>query len=92
MLEIQPFETLCHRPCPDLSCYSLNAEQKAAGLKNLSRVRANLRETLLAPLRTSRRELQARLKNTDIPHEAAQLTRQIRKIDEQAVSISKRWS
>ncbi|CAH8189246.1 hypothetical protein VAEKB19_1710001 [Vibrio aestuarianus] len=48
---IENFETACHRPCPDMAHHSLNASQKQKGLACLKRVREELREKLLTPLR-----------------------------------------
>lgn len=41
-----------HRPCPDLSAYSLSQEQKAKGLEMLKQVKAQVREGVLTKLRT----------------------------------------
>ena len=41
----------CHKPCPDLPCYSLNSEQKKSGLEKLREVRKALGEKQLAAIR-----------------------------------------
>jgi hypothetical protein len=83
---------IIHRPCPDMPFHSLNAAQKAQGLVNLSRVRFQLRERQLAPLRAKRNELSELASTAQTPHERARLVRQIKQIDEQAELISNRWS
>lgn len=56
---------LCHKPCPDLPCYSLNKEQKQHGLEMLEKVRKQLGEKQLEALReeypTASRAKKARL-------------------------------
>lgn len=83
----------CHRECPDLACYSLNAEQKAQGLINLQKVRSSLKEKQLQPLRVQRKELVAQATHQDTSAvEQARISKEIRRIDSQAQRISERWS
>lgn len=41
-----------HKPCPDLACHSLNAQQKQSGLEKLRQVRKALGEKQLEELRS----------------------------------------
>lgn len=83
----------CHRACPDLACYSLNAEQKAKGLENLRKVRYSLGEKLVEPLRKQFRELEALSEHEDTP----ELTRmrlevEMKQLENKANRIKERWS
>lgn len=83
----------CHKPCPDLSCYSLNAAQKAKGLVNLKKVRSELKEKQLEPLRVKRKELVEKAKHEDTRQlERARIHEEIQRIDRQAQRIQERWS
>ncbi|ELO1812407.1 hypothetical protein QXB70_002104 [Vibrio fluvialis] len=89
----QIFAEPCHKPCPDLGCYSLNAAQKARGLENLQNVRHSLKERQLEPLRTKRQELVAKANHEDTRQlERARIAEEIQRIDRQAQRIQERWS
>lgn len=87
------FTAPCHMPCPDMSCYSLNAEQKAKGLAGLQKARAYVREVQLKQLRQKHQELTA-----EANHEGTSLQRKLRiaeelkKLSNQARNIQERWS
>lgn len=90
---IENFETACHRPCPDMPHHSLNATQKQKGLACLQRVRGELREKLLAPLRKQRAELVAKAGDEETsPVKRSLLTQEINRIDAKAQRIIDRWS
>ena len=81
-----------HRPCPSLSCYSLNKEQKERGLENLTKVREQLKNRQLQPLREQGKALQAQGKETEDVAEQLRISRQLKKLQSQAEQISQRWS
>ncbi|MDE1316322.1 hypothetical protein MEG05_20510 [Vibrio aestuarianus] len=90
---IENFETACHRPCPDMAHHSLNATQKQKGLACLQRVRGELREKLLEPLRKKRAELVAKSNDEEIsPVKRSLLKQEINRIDAKAQRIIDRWS
>ncbi|MGF1696575.1 hypothetical protein L4C54_12950 [Vibrio lamellibrachiae] len=91
-MSVELLEKAIHRPCPDMSCYSLNSEQKSKGLVRLARVKANLKESQLKNLRTERQTLSNKIKITQTPREAVLLQKQIDDIDAKAIRISERWS
>ena len=90
---LDSFETACHRPCPDMPHHSLNASQKSKGLECLKRVREELREKQLKPLRTQRTELANKANHEDTtPLERTRLAKEIDRIDRKAQRIQERWS
>ncbi len=90
---LSSFETACHKPCPDMPHHSLNAAQKAKGLACLQKVRADLREKQLQPLRQQRTELAEKAKHEDTsPLERTRLSKEIDRIDRTAQRITERWS
>ncbi len=93
MLLPSAFETACHKPCPDMPFHSLNAAQKAKGLDRLQKVRADLLEKQLEPLRTKRTELVAKANHEDTNElERTRISREINQIDNRAQRIQQRWS
>ncbi|CAH8197288.1 hypothetical protein [Vibrio aestuarianus] len=90
---IQSFEAACHQPCPDMPHHSLNAAQKQKGLACLQRVRAELREKMLVPLRKQRAELVAKAGDEETsPIKRSLLMQEISRIDAKAQRIIDRWS
>lgn len=81
-----------HLPCPDLSCHSLNKEQKSRGLENLAKVRAKLKEGALKPLREEGKALQAKGKETEDVDEQLKIKQQLKKLQSQAEQVNLRWS
>ncbi|OXX73284.1 hypothetical protein B9J87_06265 [Vibrio sp. V19_P1S1T109] len=90
---IQNFETACHQPCPDMPHHSLNATQKQKGLACLQRVRAELREKLLEPLRKKRAELIEKANSEDTTQmKRTLIAQEINRLDMKAQRILDRWS
>ncbi|PMJ92840.1 hypothetical protein [Vibrio sp. 10N.261.55.A7] len=91
-MSVELLENAIHRPCPDMTCYSLNSEQKSKGLERLAKVKAQLKEDQLVNLRQERQQLQSAYAKTDSPREQSRITRLINIIDAKAIRISERWS
>ena len=79
-----------HMPCPDLLCYSLNHDQKQRGLENIAKVREQVKESLLQPLRKQRQMLEARRALTEADEIAAM--KKIKKLELQIKRINALWS
>lgn len=81
-----------HRPCPDLCSHSLNQEQKERGLENIAKVRKQIREKKLAPLRAKAAELKAKGKQSEDRGEQMRIKTELKKLTSQAAAIEQRWS
>ncbi|WED29026.1 hypothetical protein L3V77_24140 [Vibrio sp. DW001] len=81
-----------HMPCPDLPCYSLNQDQKNRGLENLAKIREQLKNKQLQPLREEGEALRVRGKYAVETGEQVRIADQIKKLKKQAERISVRWS
>ncbi len=87
------FTEPCHMPCPDMSCYSLNAEQKAKGLAGLQKARAYVREVQLKKLRHQHQELTAEANHADTTlQRKLRIAEELKKISSQARQVQERWS
>ena len=89
---VQQKTVAAHMPCPDMNCYSLNKEQKSRGLENLAKVRAQLKEKQLQPLREEGKALQAKGQQSEDAGEKVRITKQMKKLQDQAERIAQRWS
>ncbi|MFG0773066.1 hypothetical protein ACF8PD_14670 [Vibrio plantisponsor] len=90
---IQSFETACHKPCPDMPCYSLDAEQKAKGLVALQKARSYVKEVQLERLRKQHKELTAEANREDTTTQRKmRISEELKRINTQAQRVSERWS
>ncbi|AGN34195.1 hypothetical protein VPPG_00070 [Vibrio phage VD1] len=90
---IQSFETACHKPCDDMPCYSLNAEQKAKGLAALQKVRSDLKESQLKRLREQHKALTAEANHEDTSQQRKmRIEFELARINTQAKRVNQRWS
>lgn len=89
----QTLEHACHMPCPDLGCYSLDAEQKAVGLAGLQKTRAYLKELQLEQLRKEHKKLTAEANHEDTTQQRrTRISQELSKISSKAQRITERWS
>ncbi len=92
-VEISPTRPACHRRCPDLLQSRFDENHKAIGLSWINKIRKDVREKQLTPLRTQRTELVNKANNEDTtPLERTRLAKEIDRIDRKAQRIQERWS
>jgi len=80
-----------HQPCPDRPGQSLTEVEKRRGYEYLGRIRHELCQRQLAPLRRERQELVCRIRVS--VHVLARLRLQIRlyRLDREMFAIRQRW-
>lgn len=92
-VDIQSFETVCHQPCPDMPCYSLNAEQKAKGLAALEKTRGYLKELQLERLRVQHKKLTDEANREDTTKQRKmRISEELKRINTQAQRVNQRWA
>lgn len=90
---IQSSKPACHRACPDMPCYSLDAEQKAKGLVALQKARSYVKEVQLERLRKQHKELTAEASREDTTKQRKVLiSEELKRINTQAQRVNQRWS
>ncbi|AGB11008.1 TPA: hypothetical protein ACPVYA_004304 [Vibrio parahaemolyticus] len=81
-----------HRPCPDMPHHSLTQADKERGLNNISRVRKQLLEGQLKPLREQANALRKQGRESENQREQIKIRRELEKIQRQAERIQERWT
>lgn len=81
----------CHQPCPDRLSHSMTEQDKRRGYRFLKRIRYELCQGQLAPLRREHDGLVRQLCESTHPRQQVRLRIRLRYVERRMREVSQRW-